>query len=399
MISSLSDAELTCIDQNPERMIATLIGGPGDPPASVEETAKLIGCLDDDTVNHFFIAAIVPGPGPLSAETTDCVLAGLDVIEPRALMTAGLVENEPERVFFVSLAAFNVSIACLTDEEWEKADPASEISDLGRAGAQCLMAELGGPGKYAEALLKTQEGDITDLIQAGAECRVAISVPWQPPATPTPIPTPSQSGITTPTTLVITVAGIPEYDWGEWKRWTDEDGDCQDARQEVLIEESLVEVTFDTDPNADTSRHRRAHSGTHHHRYGNAADHGHTYTNPAAGATVSTVAGHHPGARKPLLGIRPRRLPLLAIRRTPHRRRPGRHLRPLHRHLVRQHQGYGHRAHRRPLRGPRQRTLCRRPRHQGRVRIRPPEPHPGLSQRQQASEGGQGRHRVAPRPE
>ena len=212
MISSLSDAELTCIDQNPERMIATLIGGPGDPPESVEEMAKLIGCLDDDTVNQFFIAAIVPGPGPLSAETTDCVLAGLDVIEPRALMTAGLVEDEAERVFFGSMAAFNVSIACLTDEEWEKAGPASEISDLDRAGVQCIMAELGGPGKYAEAFLKTQEGDITELVQAGTECRVGISVPWQPPATPTPIPTPSQSGITTPTTLVITVAGIPEYD-------------------------------------------------------------------------------------------------------------------------------------------------------------------------------------------
>ena len=143
--------------------------------------AKLIGCLDDDTVDRFFIAAIVPGPGPLSAETTDCVLAGLDVIDPRALMTAGLVEDKPERAFFGSMAAFNVSIACLTDEEWEKAGPVSEISDLDRAGEQCLMAELGGPGKYAEVLLKTQEGDTNDLIQAGAECRVAISVPWQPP--------------------------------------------------------------------------------------------------------------------------------------------------------------------------------------------------------------------------
>ena len=26
------------------------------------------------------------------------------------------------------------------------------------AGEQCLMAELGGPGKYAEAFLKTQGG-------------------------------------------------------------------------------------------------------------------------------------------------------------------------------------------------------------------------------------------------
>ena len=35
----------------------------------------------------------------------------------------------------------------------------------------------------------------------------------------------------------------------------------------------------------------------------------------------------------------------------------------------------------------------------GRVRIRPPEPHAGVSQRQPAPEGGQGRGRMAPRPE
>ena len=113
--------------------------------------ATLIGCLDDDTVNQLFIAAIVPGPGPLTAETTDCVLAGLHVIDPRAMLTAGLVEDESERVFFGSIAAFNVSIACLTDEEWERAAPASGISDQDRAGLQCLMAELGGPGEYADA--------------------------------------------------------------------------------------------------------------------------------------------------------------------------------------------------------------------------------------------------------
>ena len=64
-------------------------------------------------------------------------------------------------------------------------------------------------------------------------------------ATPsTPVPTPA-------TTLVITVvdipAGIPEYNRDEWKHWTDEDGDCQDARQEVLVSESLEPVVFETD--------------------------------------------------------------------------------------------------------------------------------------------------------
>ena len=52
------------------------------------------------------------------------------------------------------------------------------------------------------------------------------------------------------TTLAITVASIPadipEYSRSQWKHWMDEDGDCQDARQEALIIESLVEVAFES---------------------------------------------------------------------------------------------------------------------------------------------------------
>jgi hypothetical protein len=37
------------------------------------------------------------------------------------------------------------------------------------------------------------------------------------------------------------------YDRKAWKHWVDEDRDCQNARHEALIEESLTPVTFKTD--------------------------------------------------------------------------------------------------------------------------------------------------------
>ena len=72
-----------------------------------------------------------------------------------------------------------------------------------------------------------------------------------PTSTPTPTPMPSMETSTPATTLAITVApiraDIPEYSRSQYKHWVDDDGDCQDARQEVLILESLVEVTFESE--------------------------------------------------------------------------------------------------------------------------------------------------------
>ena len=45
--------------------------------------------------------------------------------------------------------------------------------------------------------------------------------------------------VTLVTTVVLADTNCPKYDRKSYRHWIDEDKDCQNARHEVLIEESL----------------------------------------------------------------------------------------------------------------------------------------------------------------
>ena len=112
-----------------------------------EEQAELLDCLEDETLAKLFLAGFVPGPEPLSLETSQCVRAAFEVIDPRSVMTAG-IEGDPGRAMAGSMAAFSVTTACLSDKEWQRAGPETGMSPEDREAGQCLMEAWPGRGRW-----------------------------------------------------------------------------------------------------------------------------------------------------------------------------------------------------------------------------------------------------------
>ncbi len=111
--AALSDAELSCISDDPEELARALAGYGTTSP---EEYARRLGCLTDETVARLFLTGLVPGPDPLSLEASNCIREAFGVIDLREVMTAG-TEGDPGKAMAGSMAALMVALACLTDEE------------------------------------------------------------------------------------------------------------------------------------------------------------------------------------------------------------------------------------------------------------------------------------------
>lgn len=82
---------------------------------------------------------------------------------------------------------------------------------------------------------------------AAAACGSARPADGPPPLPDVSAALDDEDAITLPLRMARQPDDIPDYDRDEWRYWRDEDGDCQDARQETLIAEADGPLTYETE--------------------------------------------------------------------------------------------------------------------------------------------------------
>ena len=139
-LSALPVAEQACLAANSNPMwVLTLAGLPGTEIASPQEWAAMIDCLGDDTLLRVFLSRLLPGVGPLSQESSDCVRAGFANFDLRSALLAGAAESYPGASIAGSMAAFFLALSCLNDADWQAAAPILDLDPADREGVRCLM--------------------------------------------------------------------------------------------------------------------------------------------------------------------------------------------------------------------------------------------------------------------
>ena len=173
--AELSESELACIAgaAGTDRVLE-LFANPD--LATPEEQTALIECLEDETLLRIFLTGLIGDTGPLSVETSMCIRGGTEEIDLRAVMLAGNAGDE-QMAMVGSMSAFFLTLACLSDEEFEAAGPALGMTAQDRASMDCVLEQLGGPEGMAETLAAGDETAFMTLFGVAMGCGLELDGP------------------------------------------------------------------------------------------------------------------------------------------------------------------------------------------------------------------------------
>ena len=168
----LSESELACLAGNADTgRLLELFANPE--AATTEEQTLLIGCLEDETVLRLFLAGLLGDTGPLSEQSSMCILEGTEGVDLKSVMLAGISGNE-EAAMVGSMSAFFISIGCLNEQELAAAAPSLGMAPEDIESLGCVMEQLGGPEGMADVLGSQDEAAFMTLFGAAMGCGLQL---------------------------------------------------------------------------------------------------------------------------------------------------------------------------------------------------------------------------------
>ena len=277
LVALLTDEEAACLENELGANYQAMLEAPlaGEAGALVEEGGSdafpLPRCFTVERAASMSLSLFSAAADGFSAGTQECML---QLLTDNPAIAEALGQGQA----FIDGPAILKVVACLSPEEAAALTPPGEGPAPNPTDIACLMQELEGTpsGERIIAVLSGVDASRKGLTmeesaalgRAVEACGIETDFGFpdataSPTFTPTPVPVSTPGSTITPTpteasvlrgveddlTLLV-VAGpivISVYDREEWRHWIDEDGDCQDTRQEVLITESETPVTY-TDP-------------------------------------------------------------------------------------------------------------------------------------------------------
>ena len=197
--AELSAGERSCLGD--KGISPRELGMLSDPPpgGSPETTAAIVNCLQDDTVLRLFLTQLVGQVEPFSQDTSVCIREGFVPLDLRALLAPAVAGNTPANSLALGMVALNVTVVCMTDDEWESYASRLGMQPEDRESAACLFEELGGPAQMVEAMQAASLGETPEeFIRAGQICGLESLPPPGAMSTPTPMPTAPTGAATGP---------------------------------------------------------------------------------------------------------------------------------------------------------------------------------------------------------